>query len=226
MPGPHRARPRRARGSWIPRLAGVAVVAVLAIGGLVAYLVTTSQSPAHRGVRAGHRHSVLSSRVVKAEAAGIIDFGPVNDGDQFITDDDDHPLSLQPSRSGPVFVAIPHSEIRAGVPVWTVDQMADGSDIFVYSATGQCLTAAPGASGSPGRLSLAHCNLSLSQRWQAQDSQLALGQAYARYASRRTGRCLTAPAGHPGPATLQVCGNPIPKTQQIAFWWNALPEPL
>ena len=221
MPGPHRARPRRARGSWIPRLAGVAVVAVLAIGGLVAYLVTANQSPSHQGNQAGHRHTVLSSRVVKAEAAGIIDFGPANDGDQFITDHDDHPLSLQPSRSGPVFVEIPHSEIRAGVPVWTVDQMVGGSDIFVYSATGQCLTAERGAAGSVGRLGLAHCNLGLSQRWQPQDSQVALGQAYAQYANRQTGRCLTAPAGHGGPATLRVCGNPIPKTQQIAFWWNA-----
>lgn len=221
MPGPRRARPRRASGSWIPRLAGVAVAAVVAVGGLVAYLMTTHQPPAHHGIRPGHRHAVLSSRVVKAQAAGIVDFGPLNDGDQFRTDDDDHPLSLQPSGSGPVFVAIPHSEIRAGVPVWTVDLMADGSDIFIYSATGQCLTAVKGQAGAPGRLALAHCDLGLSQRWQPQASQVALGQAFARYASRLTGRCLTAPAGHPGPATLQPCGNPIPKTQQISFWWNA-----
>jgi hypothetical protein len=221
MPGPHAARPRRARGSWIPRLAGVTVIAVVAAGGLVAYLVTTRQPPAQQATQSGHRHTALSSRVVKAEAAGIIDFGPLNDGDQFLTDDDDRPLSLQPSSSGPVFVVIPHSEIRAGVPVWTVDHMADGSDIFIYSATGQCLTAAPGRAGTPGRLRLAHCDLGLSQRWQPQDSQVALGQAFARYVSRQTGRCLTAPGGHPGPATLQACGSPIPKTQQIALWWNA-----
>jgi len=159
--------------------------------------------------------------VVQAQAAGLIDFGPVHDGDQFITDRDDHPLSLEPSRSGPVFVAIPHAEIRAGVPVWTVDQMAGGSDIFVYSSTGQCLTAVPAAAGSPGRLRLAHCNLGLSQRWQPRDTQAALGQTFAQYANRQADRCLTAPDGHPGPATLQVCGSPIPKVQQIAFWWNA-----
>jgi hypothetical protein len=221
MPGPHGARPRRARGSWIPRLAGVAVVAAVAIGGLAAYLVTAHQPQVHQGTQPGHRRTVRSSRVVKAETAGIIDFGPVNDGEPFITDRRDHPLMLQPSRSGLVFVVVPHSEIKAGVPVWTVDQMAGGSDIFIYSATSQCLTAVPAAPGSPGRLRLAHCDLGPGQRWQPQDSQASSGQAYARYANALTGRCLTAPSGHPGPATLQVCKSPIPKSQQIAFWWNA-----
>jgi hypothetical protein len=218
MPGPHGARPRRARGSWIPRLAGVAVVAAVAIGGLAAYLVTAHQPQAHRGTQPGHRRTVLSSRVIKAEAAGIIDFGPANDGDPFTTSREDHPLMLRPTSSGLEFVIVPHAEIKAGVPTWTVDQMAGGSDIFIYSATGECLTAVP---GTAGRLRLAHCDLGPSQRWQPQDSQVALGQAYARYANAQTGRCLTAPSGHPGPATLQGCKSPIPKSQQIAFWWNA-----
>lgn len=219
MPGPDRARPLRARESWIPRLAGIGVVAVLAIGGLVAYLVTTHRPVTHQAPR--HDRSTLSSRVLKVQAAGIIDFGPVNDGDPFITGHDDQALMLQPSRSGLVFAPVPHAEIRAGVPVWTVDEMAGGADIFIYSATGQCLEAVPGRNASPGRLRLAHCDLGPSQRWQPQDSQVSLGQTFARYASRQTGRCLTAPAGHPGPATLQACGSPIPKTQQIAFWWTA-----
>lgn len=220
MPGPRRTRPRRARGSWIPRLAGAAVVAVVAIGGLVAYLVTAHQPPAHRGVPSGHRHTVLSSHVVSAEAAGIIDFGPANDGDPFITGDD-HPLMLQPVSSGLEFVPVPHAEIKAGVPVWTVDQMAGGSDIFVYSATGKCLTAVPGGRGAAGRLRLAHCDLGPSQRWQPQDGQVALGQPYARYANAQTGSCLTAPSARPGPAALQACKSPLPKSQQIAFWWNS-----
>ncbi len=221
MPGPQRARPRRASGSWIPRLAGVAVVAVVAIGGLAAYLVTAHRPQVHRGTQPGHHRTVLSSRVVRTEAAGIIDFGPANDGDPFLNRRDDHPLMLQPTSSGLEFVTVPHAEIRAGVPNWTVDQMAGGSDIFIYSATGQCLTAVPSVSGSAGRLRLAHCDLGPSQRWQPQDGQVALGQAYARYANAQTGSCLTAPSGHPGPASLQDCKSPIPKTQQITFWWNA-----
>ena len=157
--------------------------------------------------------------MVKAQAAGIIDFGPANDGDPF-TIRGDSPLMLQPSRSGLIFAAIPHSVIKAGVPIWTVDQMADGTDIFIYSATSQCLTAVPGQGGAPGRLRLTHCTLGLTQRWRPQDPQAAVGQAYAQYANAATGRCLTAP-GQPGPATVQACGKPTPKTQQIAFWWNA-----
>jgi hypothetical protein len=181
--------------------------------------VTTRWLPGHQGSPAGDSHSLLSSRVVKAEAAGIIDFGPANDDDPF-TIRGDNPLKLQPSRSGLEFVAIPHAEIKAGTPIWTVDQMAGGTNIFIYSATSQCLTAVSGRAGAPARLQLAHCDLGLSQRWLAQDSQVALGQAYARYANAKTHTCLTAPA-QPGPATLQTCGNPTPKTQQIAFWWNA-----
>lgn len=195
------------------------VVAVIAIVGLVAYLVTTRWFPGHQDPHAGNNRILTSSRVIKAEAAGIIDFGPANDGDPF-TIRGDNPLKLQPSKSGLEFVAIPLAEIRAGTPIWTVDHMAGGTDIFIYSATSQCLTAVAGASGAPGRLRLAHCDLGLTQRWLAQDSEAALGQAYARYANAKTRRCLTAPA-QPGPATLQTCGNPTPKNQQIAFWWNA-----
>lgn len=195
------------------------VVAVIAIVVLVAYLVTTRWFPGHQGSQAGDTHSLLSSRVIKAQNAGIIDFGPANDGDPF-TIRGDYPLKLQPSGSGLEFVAITHAEIRAGTPVWTVDQMAGGTDIFIYTATSQCLTAIPGTGGAADRLRLAHCDLGLSQRWIAQDSQVALGQAYARYANAKTRRCLTAP-DRPGSATLQACGSPTPKTQQIAFWWNA-----
>jgi hypothetical protein len=161
-----------------------------------------------------------SARVIRTEEAGIIDFGPANDGDPFITGND-RPLMLEPTRSGLEFGTVPPAEIKAGVPIWTVDQMAGGSDIFIYSATGKCLTAVPGSSGPAGRLRLAHCDLGPSQRWQPQDGQVALGQAYAGYANAQTGRCLTAPSGHPGLATLQVCQSPIPRSQQIAFWWNA-----
>ena len=112
-------------------------------------------------------------------------------------------------------MAIPAAELAAGVPVWTADQMADGNEIFIYAATGQCLTA-----GHGGRLRLAHCDLTLSQRWRPLDTATSLGQTFAKYASAQTGRCLTAPAKKAGVATLQVCGPARLKTQEIAFWWN------
>jgi hypothetical protein len=212
MPGPLSARPHRAKGSWIPRLAGVGVVVVLAVGGLIGYLVT-----AHHVAPRRHHHAVLSSRVLKVQTVGIIDFGPDDDRDAFRHDADDHPLMLRPGRSGLSFVAIPVSALTAGVPIWTANQMADGNEIFIDTATGQCLSAA----NRPDGLRLAHCDLDLSQRWRPVDPATSLGQAFAKYANAKTGRCLTAPPKKPGPATLQPCGAARLRTQEIAFWWNA-----
>jgi len=211
MPGPLSARPHRTKGSWVPRLAGVGVIVVLAAGGLIAYLATADHAaPPHR-----HHHAVLSSKVLKVQTVGIIDFGPDDDHDPFAHDADDHPLMLRPTRAGITFEAIPASVLASGVPVWTADQMADGSEIFIYTPTGQCLTA------HHGGLRLSHCDLSLSQRWRPLDEATSLGQTFAKYASAQTGRCLTAPAKDPGLATLADCGPARLKTQEIAFWWNA-----
>ena len=213
MPGPLSARPHRTEGSWVPRLVGVGVIVVLAAGGLAVYLAS-AHHPAAEPPR--HRHAVLSSKVLKVETVGIIDFGPDDDRDPFAHDADDHPLMLQPTRAGVSFVAIPPAELAAGMPVWTADQMADGSEIFIYTTTGQCLTARHG-----DRLRLSHCDLSLSQRWRPLDGATSLGQTFAKYASAQTGRCLTAPQKHPGPATMEACGPARLRTQEIAFWWNA-----
>jgi hypothetical protein len=213
MPGPLTARPHRSKGSRVPRLTGVSVVAVIAVGGLVFYLTSTHHVVQHKH----HRHAILSAKVLKKQTVGVIDFGPDDDHDVFLNDKDDHPLMLQPGNGGLNFVAIPVSELRAGVPAWTANQMSDGSVIFIYTATGQCLS--PASSG--GRLRLAHCDLGLSQRWRPVDAAAALGQAFAKYANAETGLCLTAPSKHPGRATLQRCGPPGLKTQEIAFWWSA-----
>jgi hypothetical protein len=216
MPGRPTARPHRSQGSWIPRLTGIGVVGVLAIGGLVAYLASAHHVAPHRHHH-HHRRAVLSSKVIKKETVGIIDFGPDNDHDVFRGDKDDHPLMLQPGKGGLEFVKIPVAELTAGMPVWTADHMSDGSDIFIYTATGQCLS----ASAHNATIVLAHCDLGLSQRWRPVDVAAALGQAYAKYASALNGLCLTAPDARPGPAALRTCGSAKRKAQQIAFWWNA-----
>jgi hypothetical protein len=189
------------------------VVGALAIGGLVAYLAS-----AHHGVQPKHhRRTVLSSKVIKKEAVGIINFGPDNDRDAFRGDKDDHPLMLQPGRGGLEFIRIPAAELTAGVPVWTADHMSDGSYIFIFTATGQCLS----ASAHSDKVALAHCDLGLGQGWRPVDAATAFGQAYAKYASARSGLCLTAPDAHPGQATLRKCGSVKRKAQEITFWWNA-----
>jgi hypothetical protein len=212
MPGPLGARTHRSRGSWIPRLAGISVVVVLAGGGLAGYLASRHSPVPHM-----HHHAVLSTRVLTRQTVGIIDFGPEDDGDQVEHTAEDKPLMLQPVRGSLNFVPIPVAELKDGVPVWTADQMADHSEIFIYTATGDCLSAGPGQD----QLRLAHCSLGDLQRWRPVDAASTLGQAIAKYQNARTGRCLTAPPKGPGPATLQQCGTPRQRTQEIAFWWGA-----
>jgi hypothetical protein len=184
----------------------MAVILVLAVGGLAVYLVMTRHDgPVAHQQHHGRDGPPLTSRVRKAQSVGIIDIRPIR-----------HPLKLMPSARGIGWVAIARSEVRAGVPVWTDNQMADGTDVFIYTATGECLSAGSG----PASVRLAHCDLTLDQRWRPVYPGMAKGQAFAEYANAKTGGCLTAPGG-PGPATLAACGKPRLPTQEITFWWNA-----
>lgn len=181
-------------------------VLVLAGAGLGIYLASAGHGqPA--GPRQHHKHAGHAgpAKVRKAQAVGIIDVGAVS-----------HPLKLRPTTRGVTWIAVTRSEIRAGVPLWTDNQMADGTDIFIYTATGQCLS----AGHDPARVRLAHCDLTREQRWRPVDTGTVGGQAFAEYSNASTGGCLTAPGG-PGMATLAACGRPRLPTQEIAFWWNA-----
>jgi hypothetical protein len=224
MPGPLSVRPHRTKGSWIPRLAGVGLVVVLAAGALAFYLSSVHHAAGHAKAAPPPRtHPTLSTKVLRAQTVGLINFGPDDDADAFLNDADDHPLKLQPAGSALDFVPIPASELIAGVPLWTADQMADGTVIFIYNPTGQCLSAA--ASGHA--LLLVHCDLQLRQRWRPVHPMTELGQPFAAYANAQTGGCMTAatmpgPATpKPGPATLEACGPARTKPQEIAFWWSA-----
>jgi hypothetical protein len=212
-------RPRRAKGSWIPRLAGIGMAAALAGGGLAFYLNT--QHPAQGAPR--HPPASLSSRVIKAQAVGIIDFGPDDDKDAFGKDPDDHPLMLKPTSAGMEFVTISAAQLTGGMPTWTANQMGDGNEIFIYTPTGRCLAAAP----LSRQLILAHCDLMRNQRWRPVHAEVVLGQAIAAYANDATGSCLTAPPPNPergppnpGAAILAPCGVARDRTQEIAFWWS------
>jgi hypothetical protein len=188
----------------------VGVVLVLAAGGLAIYLTAAHHDhPVHNQHQhqgRGHHGHALPSRVRKAQAVGIVDVGAAH-----------HPMKLVPTgRRGVSFVAVARSEIRAGLPVWTDNQMADGTDIFILTATGQCLSSAT----DPATVLLAHCDLELDQRWRPVDAGTIGGEPFAEYSNAQTGGCLTAPQS-PGPATLAGCGRPTLPGQEIAFWWNA-----
>jgi hypothetical protein len=205
--------PHRAKGSWTPRLTGIAVVVVVAGGALGTYL-GTAHSP-HPAPAATHHQARLSVKVVQVETVGLIDFGPDDNGRPWQGNTADHPLMLMPAGQVLDFAAIHRRRLSAGPPEWTADQMADRSEIFIYVPTGQCLSPF-----GDGRLQLTHCNLGLAQRWRAVHSQVVAGEAIAQYANAKTGTCLTAPRG-PGPAVLAKCGPARTRTQEIAFWWSA-----
>jgi hypothetical protein len=185
------------------------VIVLLAGGGLVAYLGS------QHAARHDHDVAALSAKVLKVQTIGLVDYGPDDDGDQSSHDPDDHPLMLRLTGAGLAFVPIPKSELIAGVPLWTADQMADGSEIFIYIPTGRCLTAARRDTS----LELAHCDLGASQRWHPAHLATVAGQPLAQFATAN-GKCLAA-RSHAGPARLAQCGPARTKQQEIAFWWSA-----
>ncbi|MHB1594703.1 MAG: RICIN domain-containing protein [Streptosporangiaceae bacterium] len=229
MPDPFSGPARRAPGSWAPRLAGLGA-AVLLAGAVLGYLASTSsgrpaRSPApQRTPAAGHRRATPATRapqVTKVESVGLVDFGPADDGDGWPRDRDDHPLMLRPRGSGVAFVVIPSAQLAAGPREWTVNELADGSDIFIDISTGDCLAAASGT-----RLILAHCDLSASQRWRPVHQRSVAGQSVASYASVSTGRCLTAGGAVSRAATsetavLAACGPAGTRSQELVLWWSA-----
>jgi hypothetical protein len=224
MPGSLSMRSRRAEGSSLPRLVGVGIVGAIAVGGVVYLGVANHQHTAGHGPRRAHRHPTLSARVVAQQTVGLINFGPYDDRDGTATDRDDHPLLLQPAKDNLLrFALIPSSMLVNGQPQWTADQMADGTEIFIYNPTGMCLAVATGTA----QAELMRCTAVRSQRWRPVHQATYAGQPFAAYANAQTGDCLTAPArrakanppGQPDPATLAACGPARTRSQEIAFWW-------
>src|ERR1700722_1660864 len=106
MPGPHAVSPLRAKGSWTPRLTGIAAVVVEAVGALALYLSTAhtaSQAPVARH----HHQPQLSVKVAQVQTVGVINFGPDDNGRPWQGNTGDHPLMLMPAGKGLDFFAIP-----------------------------------------------------------------------------------------------------------------------
>lgn len=225
MPGSLNVRSHRAEGSWVPRLVGIGVVGAIAITSVVYLGVVNHPHPAsHRRPSRASGHSTPSARVVAQQTVGLINFGSYEDGDPITGDRDEHPLMLALAKGDLLrFVPIPRSALTNGEPQWTADQMADGTDIFIYNPTGKCLAASPRG----GRAELARCSAVGSQRWRPVYQAAYSGQPFAAYANAQTGECLTAPVQPAemkqpaplSPATLQACGPTRTKSQEIAFWW-------
>ena len=199
---------RRSRGSWTPRIIGIAVV--LAAAAVAASVVLLS--PAARPARPPRP---LPGRVQSVQTAGLVSGGPPAAGKVPAAQ------QLLASSSGLAFSPVPAAELAAGNPQWTGNLMAGGTWIFIYARNGRCLASA-GTRRAPS-LALRRCDLGASQRWRAIGGEQVAGYVYYQFASLASGRCITVgPDDTAGRAAgLAACARGRPWTQLLALWWTS-----
>jgi hypothetical protein len=211
MPGQRRTAGPRARGSWLPRLAGLAVVVLLAAAAVTGYVIAFHPAAAHHA-------APLPTRVASYQTVGLVvaDTEPGSSGDQL--------LQLLGRSGTPEFRVLGLTQQAEGSPQWTADLMTGGTYIFIYLPTGQCLAAA-GTASEP-KLALRHCDLGPEQRWRrTQPPVLSQAHDFYQYADLRDGACLTQAGVLPGQifgASLTECSPSQAADQLIAFWWSSL----
>lgn len=192
---------------------------MLTVGGLGIYLSSGHPSPSRLSASNGSNGTASKSgqgrtgasggagqkgqqtpkvRVLKTLTAGLVGFGPFDDRDPWTNDPDDQARMLQATGRDLAFIPISAADLTSGTPLWTADQMSDGSDIFIYIPTGDCLTAltatGAGTSGQQATPGLAHCDLGPAQQWWPLNTTTASGATFSQFATADHGECLTAGA--------------------------------
>jgi hypothetical protein len=197
------SRSGRTRGSWTPRLAGIAAAVLVACGGAAAYVIV---SPADASRRADR----LPTKVVSVQTVGIVAQATDRHPARLLTN------SVTGLRWGPM----PPASKPQGDPEWTADSMAGGTYVFIYVPTGQCLASVTRRHRAD--VALRRCDSDVRQRWQRiHDLSQPDGHLYGQVRSMASGRCLTSAGGDPDAAVLTPCGKPAPPRQLISFWWAA-----
>ena len=210
MPGQRHSAASRRRASWLPRLAGLGVVVVLAAAGVTAYLLAFHPASHHDA-------DPLPTRVLSYQSVGLVvrASGPGSSPGAL--------LQLLASSGAPRFAVLSQAQEQSGSPQWTADQMAGGTYIFIYLKTGQCL-AATGPAGN-AKLELQHCDLSAVQRWRRTTAaSLVQGHDFYQYANLADRSCLSQ-AGQQSGQTFGAGLSPCQAgsmAQLIAFWWSSL----
>jgi hypothetical protein len=211
MPGQRRSAGPRARGSWLPRLAGLGVVVVVAAGAVTAYVVAFHPAVTHHA-------PPLPTRVVSYQTVGLVvaDTQPGSPSDQL--------LQLTGQHGSLAFSQVAAAQQAEGSPQWTADLMAGNTYIFIYLPTGQCLSAT-GKASQP-KLALRHCNLGDAQRWRRTHAAvLTQNHDFYQYANLGDGSCLTQTGVLPGAvfgASLSACSSPQAADQLFAFLWSSV----
>jgi hypothetical protein len=183
-------------------------VVLVAVFGAVAYVVA---SPA----RAARHSGQLASRVHSVQTVGLVGQVPAGHGTA--------QRQLRVSTAGPVFGPMPPASLAQGDPEWTADTMVGGTYVFIYAPRGQCLAMTSGQ--QPG-LTLQHCDLGASQRWQRVGGGILTGgHEYNQYRNLASGQCLTTGRALSGNAQdvagLAVCARAAATRQLVSFWWSA-----
>jgi hypothetical protein len=211
MPGQRRTVGSRSRRSWLPVLAGIGVIVVLAGVGAAVYVVkfhpATPQHP-----------PPLPTRVASYQTVGLV-AEPAQPGST--------PgllVQLLSPQGTPMFTQVGAAQQLTGQPQWTADLMAGGTYIFIYLPTGQCLASA--GADSRARLVLRHCVLSTrQQRWRRLSTPVLQGvHQFYQFASAANGECITqlsASGTGPGGAGLASCDPSRPASELLAFWWTS-----
>jgi hypothetical protein len=212
MPGQRRTAGPRTRGSWLPRLAGLGVIAVLAGGGTAAYLVAFRPAQPQAA-------STLPGKVESYQTVGLIaepaQGGGGHGGGAL--------LQLLSADGKPEFTPVGLAQQLNGHPEWTADLMNGGAYIFIYLPTGQCLAAS--GRGHRAVLAVQRCDLGQRQRWRRLGSAtIQGGHDFYQFANSGSGQCVAqvSPTGaNPAGAGLTSCSPAHPASQLLAFWWTA-----
>jgi hypothetical protein len=210
MPGQRRSPGKRARGSWLPRLAGLGGVIVVAAVIATAYLVAFHPATPRRTPS-------LPTKVVSFHTVGLVIADTQPGASSQL-------LQLVYQHGSLYFSPVAQAQQTQGTPQWTADLMAGATYIFIYLPTGQCLSAA-GTASQP-RLALRHCDLGSAQRWRrSRVAVVTQAHDYYQYANVGDRNCLTRNGELPGQifgASLSACAASQPADQLLAFWWSSV----
>jgi len=212
MAGQRGTGARRARGSWVARIAGTLGVIVAAVTAASVLILNQGTARARRQAAAPLPRNVISGRTVKL----------VNPGPPPRQDSRPAKEKLYLSATGLAFTASGAAGQASSAEEWTANQMGGGTYILIYVPDRRCLTA-PTSPGTPIAM-LTRCDLSLSQRWRHQFlGKDAAGRDNWRLLSAADGLCLTAVksplGGQPGESGvgLSACSSAPAWRQIVSF---------
>jgi hypothetical protein len=182
---------------------------------VTAAAVTSALLLAHSGVQARKNATArLSTKVTSALTIGLYNPGPATA---------QHPRPVRQMLDSQSGLLIFRAALDAGtlhtLERWTADKMSDGSYIYIYVPSGQCLTA---SADNLVKVSLAKCNLRVTQRWRHVNlGFLDSGLYYWELRSQLNGQCLANPgapltsASGQHVARLEPCDKSRPAAQLI-----------